>query len=424
MSYNLALAKEIYGVPWSCDMISFVQLSSILKNLQNNVPLELPEHKYNSISVLQVKGETRLISREWQLNGSDSFEGIGIINLNGVITKNGGESTYGTKQLSSRMIQMSLDSRIKGFMIITDSGGGATSAVRLMQDSINEVKKTKPVYGLIEKGGMAGSAAYAILTACTAIYAESEMSVVGSSGTMIQFSGKPNGTVDKDGEKHITLYASKSTMKNKGFVEAIENDNYKVLVNDVLDPINDSFLADELDNRPLLKGTNYDDGHTKFAKESVGTFIDGIASQDEVISMILSGKTNTDSNKNSNNNPNSNTKMNKAEIKSAHPEAYAEILAEGVSSEKERVASWMAYNDADSKAVVDGIASGKEISTSQSHIFLAALAKKGNVDGKIADLKADSAKPVSTKETETEEKLVSADEAAEAELKAAFDFKV
>lgn len=420
MTFNLALAKEIYGVPWSVDVISFVQLSSILKNLQNNVPLEVPENKYNAISVLQVKGETRLISREWQLNSSDSFEGIGIINMNGVITRNGGESTYGTKQLSSRMLQMSRDSRIKGFIVLTDSGGGATGAVKLMQNAITEVRKSKPVYGLVENGGLAGSAAYAILTACTQIFAESEMSVVGSSGTMIQFSGKPNGTVDANGEKHITLYASKSTMKNKGFVEAIENDNYEVLVNDMLNPVNEVFLSDQLDLRPALKGSNYDNGHTKFAHEAVGTLIDGIKSQDEVISLILSeNPSNVDSNKNSNNNPNSN-KMNKAEIKSAHPEAYAEILAEGASQEKERVASWMAYNEADPKAVAAGIASGNQISQAQSHQFLVAMATKG----KVAALKSDNAPDVNTPETETEEVEKTEAEKSEEELKSAFDFKV
>jgi hypothetical protein len=355
-----------------------------------------------------------LISREWQLNGSDSFDGIGIINMNGVITRNGGESSYGTKQLSSRMKQMSLDSRIKGFIILTDSGGGATGAVRLMQDSINEVKKTKPVYGLIEKGGMAGSAAYAILTACTAIYSESDMNIVGSSGTMIQFSGKPNGTVDQDGEKHITLYASKSTMKNKGFVEAIENDNYEVLTNDTLNPINEVFLDDQLSNRPVLKGSNYDDGHTRFAKEAIGTFIDGIASQEEVISMILSGSPKLESEIKINN-PKSVT-MNKAELKSTHPEVYSEILAEGVSNEKERVASWMAYNEADPKAVAEGIKSGNDLLPSQSHAFLVQMAQKGKVNALISD----SPKPVSTEETPTEE--APATDSVEKELDEAFKF--
>lgn len=424
MSFDYKLAKEIYGVPWSVDKVSFMSLSSILRNLQNGVTLDIPEVKLNSISLLEIKNETRLIRNTWNLNNSDSFDGIGIINLNGPITKNGGASSYGTKDLSKSMLQMSRDARIKGFIIVTDSGGGSSAAVGLMQDAINEVKKTKPVYAVIEKGGMAGSACYGIICACTGIYSEDGMNIVGSAGTMIQFSGKPNGTVDQDGEKHIVLYATKSTEKNKDFEQAIEKDNYKLIVENLLDPVNENFLKSIIKNRPVLMGSNYDNGHTVYSKDAVGTFIDGIASHDEVISMILSGNKNTDSNKNSNNNPNSSTKMNKAEIKSAHPEAYAEILAEGVSSEKERVASWMAYNDADSKAVAAGIASGLPISQAQSHTFLVALAKKGNVDSKVAELISDSSNPVTTKETETEEKTVSADEAAEAELKAAFDFKV
>lgn len=414
MSFDYKLAKEIYGVPWSVDKVSFMSLSSILRNLQNGVALDIPELKLNSISLLEVKNETRLIKNTWNLNNSDSFDGIGVINLNGPITKNGGASSYGTKDLSKSMLQMSKDARVKGFIVLTDSGGGSSAAVSLMQDAINEVKKTKPVYSVIEKGGMAGSACYGIISACTGIYSEDEMNIVGSAGTMIQFSGKPNGTVDQDGEKHIVLYATKSTEKNKDFEQAIEADNYKLIVDNLLDPVNENFLKGILSNRPLLQGTNYDNGHTVFSKDAIGTFIDGIASFDDVVSMILSG-TNSSLNLN-NNNPNS-SKMNKAEIKSASPEAYAEILAEGVSQEQERVASWLAYNDADPKAVSEGIASGKEISPSQSHKFIVALATQG----KVAKLVADNAPAIATPESETEEVEPTS---KEKEIAAAGDFKL
>lgn len=419
MSFDYKLAKEIYGVPWSVDKVSFMSLSSILRNLQNGVALDVPDVKLNSISLLEITSETRLIKSTWSLNNSDSFDGIGIINLNGPITKNGGASSYGTKDLSKSMLQMSKDARVKGFIIITDSGGGSSAAVGLMQDAINEVKKTKPVYSVIEKGGMAGSACYGIISACTGIYSEDGMNIVGSAGTMIQFSGKPNGTVDQDGEKHIVLYATKSTEKNKDFEQAIEKDNYKLIVENLLDPVNENFLQSIITNRPALKGSNYDNGHTVYSKDAIGTFIDGIASFDEVVSMILSNPSNVDSNKNSNNNPNSN-KMNKAEIKSAHPEAYAEILAEGASQEKERVASWMAYNEADPKAVAAGIASGNQISQAQSHQFLVAMATKG----KVAALKSDNAPDVNTPETETEEVEKTEAEKSAEEIKSAFDFKV
>lgn len=416
MSFDYKLAKEIYGVPWSVDKVSFMSLSSILRNLQNGVALDVPEVKLNSISLLEVTSETRLIKNTWNLNNSDSFDGIGIINLNGPITKNGGASSYGTKDLSKSMLQMSKDARVKGFIIVTDSGGGSSAAVGLMQDAINEVKKTKPVYSVIEKGGMAGSACYGIISACTAIYSEDGMNIVGSAGTMIQFSGKPNGTVDQDGEKHIVLYATKSTEKNKDFEQAIEKDNYKLIVENLLDPVNENFLQSIISNRPALQGSNYDNGHTVYSKDAVGTFIDGIASFDEVVSMILSGTPKIESNSN-NNNSNSN-KMTKEELKSQHPALYSEVIAEGVNNERDRVGSWMAYSEADPKAVSEGIASGKAITSTESNQFLVAIAQKGRLDA----FSADNAQTISTKETPTEPVVEKT--AAQLEFEAASDFNI
>lgn len=413
---NFPLAKEIYGQPWSIDAVSMMHLSSILKNLQNGVALDAPEIKMNSISVLEIKGETRIINSSWQLRTDSDFDGIGVINLNGAITKNGGDSSFGTKELSNQMIQMSRDSRIKGFVISTDSGGGATGAVQLMIDAINEVKLTKPVYALIEKGGMAGSAAYGIISASTGIYSEDGMNIVGSVGTMIQFSGKPHGNVDTDGEKTVVLYATKSTAKNKAFEEAINNDNYDLIINELLDPINENFISNVLSNRPQLTGTNFDNGHTVFSKDAVGTFIDGIASFDEVVSMILSdSKKGVNSNKNNNSNFN---KMNKAEIKQSYPDAYSEILNEGIAQEQERVNSWNAFKDIDSKAVEVGIASGLPIKQSEVNSFIV----KATQIGKVNDLKSDNAPDLATNETKTE--VEKEPTAAEKEMKSAFEFKL
>lgn len=413
---NFPLAKEIYGSPWSIDSVSLMHLSSILKNIQNGIVLDAPEIKMNSVSVLEIKGETKIINRSWELKNDSDFEGIGVINLNGAITKNGGESSYGTKELSNQMTQMSRDSRIKGFVIATDSGGGATGAVQLMIDAINEVKKTKPVYALVEKGGMAGSAAYGIISACTGIYSEDGMNIVGSVGTMIQFSGKPHGNVDADGEKTIVLYATKSTAKNKAFEEAVNNDNYDLIINELLDPINENFISTVLSNRPQLVGTNYDNGHTVFSKDAVGTFIDGIASFDEVVNMILSdSKKGLNSNQNNNSNFN---KMNKAEIKQSHPDAYSEILQEGIAQEQERVNSWNAFKEIDSKAVEVGIASGLPIKQSEVNSFIV----KATQIGKVNDLKSDNAPDLATNETKTE--LGKEPTAEEKEMKSAFEFEL
>lgn len=414
---NFPLAKEIYGTPWCVDSVSVLHLSSILKNIQNGLILEAPDKKLNSVSLYQVKGETRLLNDTYDLNNKDSFEGIGIINLNGPITKNGGMSSNGTVEMSNMMLQMAKDNRVKGFLINTDSGGGSSAAVQVMVDAINQVKATKPVFALIDKGGMAGSAAYGIISACTAIYSQDGMNIVGSVGTMIQFSGKPHGNVDQDGEKTVVLYATKSTAKNKAFEEAINNDNYEMLVNELLDPINENFINTVGLNRPQLQGTKFDDGHTVFSKDAVGTFIDGIASFDEVVNMILSPSSGVVNEKKPNINSNSN-KMTKQEFKQEHPNVYAEILNEGMAKEKDRVESWMAYSQADPEAVKAGIESGAEITNGQAHKFQAKLASMSMLN----DLKADSAVDLATAETPTVALTGGISPEKAAEIKAAFDF--
>lgn len=392
MSFNYGLAKEIYGMPWCIDSNSFLSLSSILKNIQNGVGLDIPDKKYNSVSLL-VKSETKLIQREWQLENSENFEGIGVIELNGPITKGGGASSSGMIELSDTMLKMSSDSRIKGFVIKVDSGGGASGAVEIMADAINEVKKTKPVYSVVTKGGMAGSAAYGIISASTAVYSEDKMNIVGSVGTMISFDGFKANTESPDGMKHITVYASKSTMKNKAFEEALNNDNYELLVNELLDPINENFISLVLSNRPQLKGTDFDNGHTVFSKDAVGTFIDGIASFDEVVGMVLNESTNNNLNTNFNNKK----KMTKEEFKSASPAAYNEFVSEGVTAERERVASWMAYSKADPEMVANGINSGLSISPSQRESLLI----KMSASAMLSSLNADSTAPITTTESTT-----------------------
>lgn len=413
---NFGLAREIYGLnAWCVDSITFPALTAILKNVQNNVSLEIPDVKYNSISLYNFQSkETRLISDTWQLRNDNDFEGVGVINLNGAITKNGGSSSLGTKELSNQMTRMANDNRIKGFILKVDSGGGASNAVSILVDTINEIKSTKPVYTLVEKGGVMASAAYGIGSAGQKIYAEDNMSTVGSIGTMIAFEGKKTGTVDKNGYKNIVLYATKSTKKNEAFNEAIDNDNYELLVNDLLDPINENFIAQTLANRPQLSGTKFDNGHTVFSKDAIGTFIDGIASFDEVVSMIL----NDSKGVNNNLNINSNSKiMTKSEFKSQFPDAYQEIVSEGIANEKERVSSWMAYSEADPKAVSEGIASGLEISSSQSHNLLVKMAQKG----KLADLQSDNAPAIVTNGTPTELHETSEHDK---EIESAFNFKL
>jgi ClpP class serine protease len=399
---NYALAKEIYGLtPWFVDAHSLPGLLGILEHTE---ALEIPDVQYNTPFLLALNStkvpsskDPKIIDRPYgsawfpgQLETREDFEAVAVVKINGPITLNGGASSLGMNQVSDLMNKMAADDRVKAFIILANSGGGASAAVQVMSDTINTIKDEKPVFGCIEKGGMAASAMYGILSACDKIYSEAPLNIVGSAGTMIQFKGREANTEDPDGNKHIRLYASKSTRKNEAFEAALNNDNYKLLIDNLLDPVNESFLNLIESNRPVLKGTNFDDGHTVFSSDAVGSFIDGIKSFSDVVEEITSGENFTK--KGSTFNNLNNNSMTKAELKSKHPELYNSIYNEGVSAEADRSGAWLAHFGTDPDAVLEGINSGEAITSKQTQEFIVKQASQAQ----LANLAADSPESVAT----------------------------
>ncbi len=409
MSFNFGLAKELYGSPWSIDHNSYNGMMALLRDIRSGVQLELPEEKYNSVYVQGFNSETRIITDIYELDSEEEFNGIGIININGPITLNGGASSFGTSQMSSIMRRMNNDNRIKSFIVMANSGGGSSNAVEVMVDTINEIKQSKDVVAFVPKGGSAYSACYGIVSACTKIYSESEMNGFGSCGTMLQFQAQPKGNVDQNGYKNIVVYASKSTRKNESFNKLIDEGNTKFIQDEMLNPVNEFFLNMIISNRPQLKGTKYDDGHTVFAKNGIGTFIDGIKSFENVVSEIIQGyeinsvnftqntsKLESTQNQkkivylNSENSQLKQFKMTKIELKANHPELYNEIYNEGINAEKMRVGVWASHFKTDPDAVIEGINGGEELNPVQREQFLI----KAHSFERIDNIKKDSPKNV------------------------------
>lgn len=411
---NYALAKEIYGgVPWHVDSTSFTVLQHLLENARSG---NFSKENKSNTPFLACVSETRIIQRPWQLNTDSEFDGVGVININGAIVNESGESTYGMLELSNMMLSMASDRRIKGFIVLGNSGGGSSAAVETMGTAIQRVKNefNKPVYGLIERGGTSASAMYMIHSYCSdGLYAQSEMSTVGSNGTMVQFSGIPKNK-EIDGVKHIRLYATKSVKKNEAFESAINDDNYEVIVNDLLNPLNERALKNVLKNRPQLKDTNYHTGVEVFAKDGVGTYIDGFASFNDVVGMILNGKPKVNNNTNKSKINNS---MTLEQLKSEHPEVYNQVYNSGVEAEQDRCGAWLAHLNTDSAAVVEGIKSGKPISSTAREELLV----KASSNKRLQDLKISSPAALKTEESNTEEAAQKSElEAASEELSEIF----
>lgn len=417
MNINYALAKEIYGAtPWCVDATSLPILLSILRDARNGVTIATGEGK-NNTPFYALMNDSRVVTRpygdEWnpgQLDNNDEFDAIGVIQIDGPITNGGGASSFGMLQLSSMMRKMSNDKRVKSFIVYADSGGGSAFAVETMQDAISEVRASgKKVVGLVRKGGMACSAMYMILSACESIYVENEMSLVGSNGTMISFSGFPANYTTPEGEKHIEIYATKSTEKNIDFREALNNDNYKLLVDNMLDPMNERALSRVLENRPQLEGTNWDTGISIFAKDGIGSYVDGVKSFNELVEEL---------------NLKINYSMTSEQLKQEHPSVYASIVGVGVAQERERVGSWLAHHETDSKIVLDGIESGAEIGAATREKLLVKATSKNRFE----QLESATETVVTQPESDTPpaaptEKVDEQELKAQLEIEAAFGIK-
>ena len=409
---NFQLAKEIYGLtPFCVDSFTLPAMLAVLSDVKNGVKFDTPSSLKNDSFDILFNSEDRLVRRTYELENQDEFNGVGLVKINGPILASGGASTLGMLDVSRNVLSMAKDNRIKGFIFEMDSGGGSTAAVEIMVDTINEVKSMgKPVYVLISKGGTLASAAYGIASAADGIYYQSDMSMVGSLGTMLQTEGRAANS-EKDGVKYIRLYATKSVFKNKPIEEALNNDNYTLLVNELLDPVNERFISTLQANRPKLTNEQLN-GNAIFAKDDSRIYLDGKSTMEDLFQKIITNNNIT----NTNINFNSNTKMTKQELQSQHPELYSEVLGMGVTSEYERVQSWLAHNETDSKTVMKGIESGLEISSSQREKLLVKSSKIKTVE----QMQSESAKDFQTGESTLDAGL----SAEQKELNAAFNFKL
>lgn len=405
---SFGLAREIYGrMAWAVDGETFSAYLSMIKDFRNGVDLASGEEKYNSTFLFDLKSDTRIVSNKWQARDNAKDELIYMIDLNGPITRSGGMSSYGTKDLANNIAYFESLPNVIGGIILADSGGGSTNAVEIIDSAI--ISRKKPIVSLLEKGTMACSACYGSISGSDYIMSDGENNKIGSLGTMADFEAIASGNKDANGVKTIRVYATKSTAKNNWYEEAANNDNFEPLISEMLDPENEIFLGRIKSNRPQIKESQLD-GSVYRTKDVVGTLIDGFGNMSDAINKVKelhAAKTVVNKNKN---NLNNNSKMDIETLKSEHPAVYASILSQGkkegvqagIAAEKDRAGSWLAHFESDPAAVKAGIEGGGSITATARENFLVAAAKAG----KTKDLKSDSAPDLVVAEAEGDGKEV------------------
>jgi ClpP class serine protease len=150
----------------------------------------------------------------------------------------------GTQSLLNDVKVADQNPNISCIVIVVDSPGGQVAGTDLLAEAIRN--STTPVIAFID--GLAASAAYWIISGADKIIASSDLDRIGSIGTMLMVEDlRP--ALEQLGVKFHEVYASLSTEKNKDFNEVLEG-NYNEYRKNVLDVINQKFLATIREHRP------------------------------------------------------------------------------------------------------------------------------------------------------------------------------
>jgi hypothetical protein len=96
--------------------------------------------------------------------------------------------------------------------------------------------------------------------------------------------------------------------------------------------------------------------------------------------------------------------MTKAEFQAQNPELYAQIIGEGVSSERARVNAWLAFNKVNSEKAIAGVVEGKHCDA----VVIAEFAAESMINGRKDDHKKDNNGKVETPEAKTPEQIAEA----------------
>lgn len=165
----------------------------------------------------------------------------------------------GTDSIEKLLEDYATDNTITGVVLKINSPGGYESAVRTLPEYIQNY--SKPTLAYID--GMACSAAMYIAASCSKIVARTKSDRIGCVGTMTSYL-----KISKDSGFEIKeIYASTSPKKNEEN-RALDLGNERLIVANVLDPMNKVFTDFMKENRPNLSKDALE-GKTYFAQDAI-----------------------------------------------------------------------------------------------------------------------------------------------------------
>ena len=218
-----------------------------------------------------------------QVQNNEAY--LNIIYIDGMITRNGGACTYGSKQIRNLMMQASDDEDCKGHVWVIDTPGGVANAVSDFKMAVDYAHERGLMVDGIIDGYCASLGIYAG-EMCDHLYYTSPTDRIGSIGTFGIFDVMKNGDTDPTtGERHYEIYDPESYDKNAGWRELAEEGKTDIIVAD-LKKHGTEFRNFIKSRRPkakdeMLHGRLYD------CAEVDGILVDGQRTLQEVFQEVM-----------------------------------------------------------------------------------------------------------------------------------------
>ncbi len=181
---------------------------------------------------------------------------------------------FSSKQLEQDLIAAEQNSQISAHLLHVNSSGGEAWYLDRLSETLRSL--TKPVFTVCEN--VTASAAYYIGCHGRKVYAVTKNDIFGSIGTMTSFHDH-KGWYEQMGIRLIEAKATASRLKNK-IAEDLIDGKPKQFIEEILDPVNDQFIAEVCSQRPKIAAADKDhpvlQGHIYYTDraEEIG-LIDG-----------------------------------------------------------------------------------------------------------------------------------------------------
>jgi signal peptide peptidase SppA len=186
----------------------------------------------------------------------------------------------GMQTLSDIVRSMDKNPNIHAIILRIDSPGGTVAGTQELGDAV--AGTSKPVIAITED--LMASAAYWVGSKAKELYASKELDEIGSIGVMTSFADA-QPYYERMGVKFHTILADQSKDKNKMFAD-IQKGDYDQYKKEVLNPLADQFIKVVKESRPNVKEDQLT-GKVFFARDVVGSLIDGIKSFDQVVKRAI-----------------------------------------------------------------------------------------------------------------------------------------